>query len=53
MTVLELKEKLKQFNDTEKVIIEGCDCTAEAVDVTLTNGEVMITREDGKYSSWA
>jgi hypothetical protein len=53
MTIAELKEKLNKFNNTEKVIIEGCDCEAEAVDVKVINGQVMITREDGKYSSWA
>jgi len=49
MTVKELIEKLKECNENAKVVVEGCDCTADATGIykEVDLNVIYITRENG------
>jgi len=49
MTVGELVAVLQGFDQSKRVLIDGCDCCAPATAVVLDDGRVMITREDVEY----
>ncbi len=47
MTVAELIKKLQDYSPDAKVVIEGCDCNGDAVDVEWYDPEkIIITRKD-------